>query len=256
MPDQVSTTRRTVVRGAAWSVPVVAVASAAPAFAASPCDTTYSYRLDWGVTPYTPPASLTVEPNRGVATVPATANGTPGALDVSVTFASTVQGTTTRFDQNLRVLSTTGIGGLVPSQQGLALRSTGSGGINNTQTVTVTFSRAVTGVSFSVVDLDRAANFNDRVSLNPAPTSYTRALTVGGVGAYAADPLANNNAGAFRYTGLNGTGLDDTSPDGVVTINYAGGASFTSFQIVYWSTQAPGPQGVLLSDFTFTARGC
>jgi hypothetical protein len=36
MADPVRSSRRTVVRGAAWSVPVVAVAATAPAFAASP----------------------------------------------------------------------------------------------------------------------------------------------------------------------------------------------------------------------------
>ncbi len=256
MSEQASPSRRTVVRGAAWSVPVIAVAAAAPAFAASPCDSTYSYRLDWGVTPYNPPGSLTASPNSGVATVPPPTGGTPGALGIPVTFTSTLQGTTTRYDQNLHVLATTGIGGLQPSQQGVAIRSATSGGLANTQTITITFGRAVSNLSFSVVDLDRAGTFDDRVSLNPLPTSYSRALTVGGVGAYAADPFLNNNAGAFRYTGLSGTGLDDTSPNGVVTVTYAGGASFTSFQLIYWSTQAPGPQGILLGDFTFTARGC
>ena len=37
MAEHVSPSRRSVVRGAAWSVPVVAVAATAPAFAASPC---------------------------------------------------------------------------------------------------------------------------------------------------------------------------------------------------------------------------
>ncbi|RYB92381.1 hypothetical protein EUA06_05335 [Nocardioides glacieisoli] len=252
------TTRRTVVRGVAWTLPVVAMAATAPAYAASPCDTTYSFRLDWGVTPYTPPANLTAEPNRGTATVTPTANGVPGALGISVTLESTLQGTTTRFDQNLNVLGTTGIGGLTPSQQGVAIRSTNVGGLANTQTIRVTFGRPVSNVSFSVVDLDRATNFWDRVSFNPLPTGFTRALgTVSGIGAYTADPLLiTANSGAFRYTGLNTTGLDDTSGAGVVTVNYAGGPSFTSFDLLYWSTSTPGPQGILLSDFTFNARGC
>lgn len=256
MSDLSSPSRRTIVRGAAWSVPVIAVATAAPAFAASPCDTSYSFRLDWGVTPYTPPASLTADPNRGVATVPPTANGTPGALDLSVTFASTLQNGTTRYDQNLNVLPTTGIGGLVPSQQGVAIRSSNTGAFNRTQTVSITFSRAVSNLSFSVVDIDRAGNFNDRVSFNPLPTSYTRAATVSGNGAYVTDPILSPNTGAFRYTGLDLDGFEDTSSAGVVTVNYAGGPSFTSFDLIYWSTQTSGPQGILLSDFTFTAKGC
>lgn len=34
--------RRTIVKGAAWSAPVVTIAAAAPSLAASPCDTTYT----------------------------------------------------------------------------------------------------------------------------------------------------------------------------------------------------------------------
>jgi hypothetical protein len=245
--------RRTVVRTAAWSVPVISVATAAPAFAASPCSDTYSYRLAWGTTSYAAPTSAA--PNRGVATVPASPGGGPGAQSITVTLQSTFQGTTTAYDGNLTVLPTTGIGGLVPSQQGVAIRSTTNGGFANTQTVAITFGRAVSNLSFSVVDLDRAANFNDRASFSPAPSSYTRAATVGGIGAYS-QTETSASTGAFRYTGSVSTGLDDTSPDGVVTVNYAGGTAFTTFQLIYWSTQTPGPQGILLSDFSFNAKGC
>lgn len=37
--------RRTLVAAGAWSVPVVAAATAAPAYAASPCEKTHSYKL-------------------------------------------------------------------------------------------------------------------------------------------------------------------------------------------------------------------
>jgi hypothetical protein len=252
-PHEARPSRRTVVRTAAWSVPVISVATAAPAFAASPCSDTYSYLLDWGVTPYVAPSATSV--NKGVATVPASAGGGPGAQSITVTLQSTFQGTATTYDGNLTVLATTGIGGLVPSQRGVAVRSTTNGGIANTQTVTITFGRAVSNLSFSVVDIDRAANFNDRVSFSPLPSSYTRAATVGGVGALSATETSAST-GAFRYTGSVNTGLDDTSPDGVVTINYAGGPAFTTFQLIYWSSLAPGPQGILLSDFSFNAKGC
>ena len=74
------TTRRTLVRGAAWSVPVVAVAATAPAFAASPCSDRYSYLLNWGATPYT-----RANARNGSATV-ASADSTA----VTVTFLSTL----------------------------------------------------------------------------------------------------------------------------------------------------------------------
>lgn len=43
--------RRTVVRGAAWVTPAVAVAAAAPAFAASPCTTTSCPDISFGAVP-------------------------------------------------------------------------------------------------------------------------------------------------------------------------------------------------------------
>ncbi|PUA81543.1 hypothetical protein C7S10_05545 [Nocardioides currus] len=238
---------------------MVAIATAAPAFAASPCSDTYSYRLDWGTTPYTPPANLTVNPNVATAIVPALPGGGPGASAVTVTLTSTLQGGVTRYDQNLNVLATTGIGGF-PGEQGVAIRSATTGlpsvggplGISRSQTITFGFSRAVRNLSFTVVDLDRDTNFWDRASFSPTPTSYVRVGTVQGNGNTGTELTADS--GGFRYTGL--TGIDDTSNAGNVTITYAGGSSFTSFQLVYWNAGTPGPQGILVSDLTFNALGC
>lgn len=248
-PDTPSTTRRSLVRGAAWSVPTISLVAAAPAFAASPCDP-QTYRIDWGTTPYTPPASLTANPNSGTAVVA----GSAGGQTMNVTFASTLGGTATRFDSNLTVLPTLNIGGLGANERGLAIRSTTTSTVNaNRQTITVTFARAVSALSFTIVDLDLAGNFWDRVSLSPQPTRYTRAPLVAGVGSLGAE--TTTETGAFRYTGPSG-GLDDTSGAGNVTVTYSGGASFRTFDLIYWNAGTPGPQGILLSDFTFTANGC
>jgi hypothetical protein len=245
----VATTRRTLMRGAAWSVPVVAVAAQAPAFAASPCDP-QTYKIDWGTTTYTPPSSLTASPNTGTATV----SGSAGGSSMSVTFASTLAGGATRYDGNLTVPTTTNIGGLGATERGLAVR-TGNTALTAlvNQTITITFGRAISNLSFYIVDLDRDANFWDRVTCTPVPTSSsTRASTVAGVGDAG---LEVAGSGPFRYTGGT-TGIDDTSNAGNVQLVYAGGSSFTSLQLNYWNAGTPGPQGILLSDFTFTARGC
>ncbi|RYB94650.1 hypothetical protein EUA93_10035 [Nocardioides oleivorans] len=244
------TSRRTLMRGAAWTVPVVAVAAQAPAFAASPCDP-QTYRIDWGVSAYTPPGSLTATPNVGTAV----ATGSAGGNGINVTFTSTVL-VSTRYDSNLTVLPTTGIGNLGAGEQGLAIRSNGSLGAYplSNQTITVAFGRAVSNLSFTVVDIDRDANFWDRVAFNPAPGAgnFTRAAQVDGAGNLNAETSGD---GPFRFTGPTGN-LVDTSGAGNVQVRYAGGASFTSFQILYWNTVLSGPQGILLSDFSFTARGC
>lgn len=48
MPLTPTPTRRTVVRGAAWATPAVALAATAPAFAASPCTTTACPNISFG----------------------------------------------------------------------------------------------------------------------------------------------------------------------------------------------------------------
>ena len=250
------------VRGAVWTVPAVSLAAAAPAFAASTCSERYNYRLDWGTTLYTPPVNLTNDPNVGTATVPASAGGTPGASSVTVTFTSTLQGTTTRYDSNLTVLGTTGIGGLGANERGVAVRSattgaaqTGGTTIANSQTITVRFSRPVASVNFTVVDLDADTSFWDRVSFSPLPTTFIRAAAVDGNGNTGGELLQPLNGG-FRYAPLIPGPIADTSGAGNVEINYSGGAAFTSFQLIYWNARATGPQGIVLSDFTFTALGC
>lgn len=69
----VSVTRRTVVRGAAWSVPVVAIAAQAPAFAASVC----------GQVPYTQPGWVFVSPASGAVRPNTGGNGlvTTGGIE-------------------------------------------------------------------------------------------------------------------------------------------------------------------------------
>ena len=45
---RLTTHRRTVVRGAAWTAPVIGASMAAPAFAASPCTTTACPDISFG----------------------------------------------------------------------------------------------------------------------------------------------------------------------------------------------------------------
>ena len=106
----VSTRRRTLVRGAAWSVPVVGVAVTAPSYAASPCDT-QAYRLDWGTSTYQKNALTNV----GTATV----NGSAGGGGLQVTLTSTAVGVVSRANDNLTVSTETNIGNLGAGERGL-----------------------------------------------------------------------------------------------------------------------------------------
>ena len=228
-------TRRSVARGAAWSVPLVAVSVAAPAFAVS-CAGPQPFRLNWGTTAYT----KNVLTNVGTATVPtADLSGTP----VVVTFTSTTSGTVFRDTDNLTVPALTNVGGLGAGERGMTLSHADpiSANRNNRQTVVISFSRAVTGLSFSMTDIDSSRNdWWDRVELTGTRTAALDA-NLEGTGVFN-DP--------WRYKTDN-TNVDNDSSGGNVKVTYAG--SVTSIQLDYWSTVASGNQRIFLTDFTFTS---
>lgn len=246
-PTRRRPSRRSVVRGAAWTAPVVAVAATAPAFAASPCETTYSYRLDWGTTPYT----KTGENGQAVVAAPAA-----GAGSINVGFTSTVSDANTvkRPATNLSVPTTTNIGGLGATERGLRIEHSSpvTAGRANRQTITITFGRPVTGLSFTMTDVDSsnsAANNQprngwwDQVELSGVRTAVL-ASGLTGSGTQAA-PWKMNNANVNAATDV---------ATGNVKVTYAGEVS--SIELVYWSDSSGGNQAIALSDFTFTAKGC
>ena len=55
------------------------MAAAAPAYAASPCSTTFPYRLDWGTTAYT---KLTADSATATITPSSGTGGTPVTIDL------------------------------------------------------------------------------------------------------------------------------------------------------------------------------
>ncbi len=226
--------RRALTAGAAWVTPVVVFGVAAPAFAASP-PCVGSFRLNWGATAYTKN-----NVNSGTATVGPTA-GT--ALPVVVSFASAVTGAVTRDAENLTVPATTNIGGLGFFERGLTLVHSDpiSAGRTNRQTVTIIFSRPVTGLAFTITDIDSSDDaWYDRIELSGVRTA-TPASHVDGTGVLN-DP--------WRYDD-DDTNVGNTSNRGNVGISYPGQVS--SITLEYWSTVRGGNQRIFLSDFTFTA---
>jgi hypothetical protein len=250
--------RRTVVRTAAWSVPVVAAATTAPAYAASPCSDTYSYALDWGNTArttYTPPATPT---GAGVKTGSAYAlppSGS-GAASLNVTFQSTVVGTVNRTANNL-VFAGTNVGGT--GGAGLQLThdniQTGRG---NRQELQITFDRAVTGLSFSIADIDSSSGaWYDQVELtgntgtgaaaftqSPAITTTSTSVVVWGDGS-ATSPWRPRNDNQNVGAGSNAGNKMVTFTTAVKTLS-----------LVYWNSSGTGNQIIALTDFTFSAKGC
>ena len=181
-------TRRSLARGAAWSVPVIAVAAAVPAFAASPCVTTFSYMLDWGnnaKTTYVAPIGTGATK---VGTASALAPTGSAAAPVGVTFTSTYvtnNSTDRRASDNLTVPSTTNIGGLGANVQGLlvAHASTSSSRDGFRQQVVIHFDRSVSDLTFVITDVDsRDGGWYDQIELTGTRTGTYNTRTLTGSG--------------------------------------------------------------------------
>lgn len=160
-----TTTRRTVLRGAAWTAPAVVVAGSAPALAASTdaCEPT-PVLVDWQSSNYT-----RHNDKRGTYTIPLS-DGTTMTLSISSVFSggmksgglanSGLDGTS---NDNLR-LTSFNIGGT--GQPGLALHqdNVGSGRLTDSQVVTFSFDRPVETLSFRVTDIDgNVKDFRDAI---------------------------------------------------------------------------------------------
>ncbi|PUA81542.1 hypothetical protein [Nocardioides currus] len=222
---QIRPTRRTLVRGAAWSVPVVSIAAAAPAFAASACNQT----LNW--------ASL----GNGAVFSSTTVAG--------ITITLSLSGATTA--ANNRTVSTTQTGGQTSN-----LRFYSTGTANSSQTATFTFTKGgqpfnVTNLSFSFLDIDSGgASWDDRVWVGTA--GFTRAIQnttyVTGTGV----DLAN----AFRGNGTNTSGqVQGGQTNGNVQVTWAAALNSVSFTYAQDGT-ANGSPFIGISNMSFTAAVC
>jgi hypothetical protein len=228
--------RRAVTAGAAWVTPLIVVGVAAPAFAASCVG---AFRLNWGTTAYSPVKPAT-GPHVGTATVTPT-SGT--AAPVVVTFSSTVNNTVTRDAANLTVPPDTNIGNLGAGERGLSISHASpiTAGTTNRQIVTIGFSRAVVGLSFTITDIDSSSgNWYDRVELTGVRTATPATHVIG----------AGTAASPWQYDD-NNTNVGITNGNGNVLVTYP--AAVTSIQLDYWSTVSNGNQRIFLGDFTFTA---
>jgi hypothetical protein len=243
-----TTSRRTIVRGAAWSVPVVAVAATAPAFAASPCTDGIFATMDWSVPRYyrqggqnrdrgygytrtnnSTATYLTQDPDGGGPQLPISVN-------ISVSY-----GSNTTADVDQLFLSDVNIGGT--GAPGLTFHQTPANVNNlsstlnnaNKSVITFAFSRPVTEMSFTMTDIDSASSdFRDAVGIAGATiSSFSIANTgqVGGVGTVA-NPfkVIPNNSAIDNTTGTGGN----------VNVTLT---NFSTFELHYWNGQPAGSGG-------------
>lgn len=248
-------TRRTLTRAAVWSVPVIATASAAPAFAASPCDKRIAQVLDWDGNRVTytrtnsTVAKAVLDPD-GVGPVPAL------TMDVVATYTGNMKpGYESAAEPNPNFRVATPVGGLGVSGLSLwqATSSPTPQGSADLGTYTFTFSRPVTNLVFTLTDIDsQSGDFWDVVRPSAGFVVDDQAATVGsdtsggGQRFYAASNSApvDNGFGAggnlrLRYAG----------PISTFSISYYNGASSFAFGV-------DQDQAIYISDLTFDYTPC
>lgn len=266
--------RRSVLAAGAWSVPVIATATAAPAFAASPCARTYDYTLDWG----TPGSQFARNATGTTASASATSAGI-GAQPLSVGFGSALIGAANGYvfdtTYNLSVPdgsagaggvapSVTNLGGLGAGERGLCLQHTSStaatvdasGTPDRGQKLTITFPRDVTDLSFWLVDIDGpTTGYWDRLRFNVAPTvaPANRDARISGNG-FGTSPFYYLPTGTNPSAPSNNNNIGENSTGARVKVSFAGPVS--SLKMEYWNSAGTGVQRVFLHDLAFKSKGC
>jgi len=224
--NQRAATRRTVVRGAAWTLPVVAAATTAPAYAASACaNRTALLPVTWSATSTTTSQTGTTTTGATVTVSAAytQAGAAPGSLGTNNLSAQTAASARDSF-------------AIVNNSPATLLGDPAT----NFQTVTFTFLQPVYGLTFSIDDIDRGTGYWDYVSVTATPTQtpsagYGNPTTITGAG---------TDGNAWRTTAT--TGGDNLASQSVA-VTYANGAvAITQVRLKFWSTTQTATSAVHL----------
>lgn len=265
--------RRSIVRGAAWSVPVVAVSTAAPAFAASPCDplTITSFPMTGGSIGAASNGTRTW--SRSLST--STGASTTSTIQLSATSSYTNsmaraadQGIYAHFGTTNNA-GNTGTPGLQMFQErGTASVATPSA---HAGTYTFTFSRPVTNLTFTLSDIDYYAyseqtwwggtnnfyQYDDRVAVSSSESTFTVQSRGGNI--VSSSIGSNDNPFRTNAAGQSAGNIDLDQGAGNVVLRAAG--PLTTFSVTYWNgfTNANTQsriQVTLLSAMSFTYAPC
>lgn len=222
--------RRTLAQGAAWAVPAIAVAGAAPAFASSTCQLS-SVTFPTTATTQT---SIVSTPTAGV-TATAT-NKITGSVTTGVGYNMTskaLQGTT-----------------------GVQLAQNPSA--NSYQELTFEFSQPVYNVSFTVFDIDWNSqnNYTDNVELakinGTTPGNFTSVPN-----SYVQGNGTTSNPWQPNKTVNKSGPLDETEPRTTVKVTLAAKTAVTSFTIRFSSPTKPvALQQIWVGGIQFTTTNC
>jgi hypothetical protein len=212
--------RRAVARGAAWSVPVVALAVAAPA-SASHSSTCLSGLLDWD-------SFKSGSTQTGLVLTPAGGTGVTLRVTTSGDNATVGNGQVTK----------TVTGGKSSVMRFLDVNNKR----NTSQTVTLTFTKSVTNVQFSLLDVDSSTgNYEDLVQI-VSPTAYTGTIH---------SNIKGNGTKATPYRAKNtNSPVDGTSDASNVDLAFAG--PLTSITFIYAQDGTVGGDPFIgISDISF-----
>lgn len=230
VPTGEGSTRRTIIAATAWTIPVVAVAAAAPLAAASTC--VENGVIDW-TNGFTRIDNVT---GNGVTTLPS------GKI---ITFR--VSGSTSRYvtpgDANLTTNSSLGLSwGNVTTQ---ASTTKDYSDFYRTR-LDITFDTAVDNLAFTVKDVDGGAGVAPNIGWREY-VDINNPTLVGTPGSRVNGPDANG-----RFSPTTDSGISESDPAG--WIQYAASGPVTTFalRLTTPGESTPSTHGIWLSNMTFT----
>lgn len=178
--------RRTLVKGAAWAVPVIAFAGPAPAYAASPC------------TPSTNFDGLTPSNNVQTSIVFYNSLNQPTGVTASIAYASNGQGG----DPTPGATGTVEATVTNPSWNYIEIEMLKQLNAGDWVTLTLTLSQPVTGLSFTIHDIDKVRNNQNQVA-------WEDFVEIGGT--FSGNPVAYTSVLGSNVTGA-GTAASPFQP--------------------------------------------
>lgn len=214
---RVRASRRAVIRAAAWSVPVIAVAAPAPVFAASNCV----------------PVTLAFDAYPVGTQVPNGTSQSLGQTSVQLNYSGPSAGTA----NNATIYATT--------SSSKELRFYDANTPSTSQTITFTFSRPVTNLTLSIIDIDQSTNYDDRIVVNTGGFSYTRGASVRGIGT-SGDPFRSST----------GTAVADGSAAATLALTWAAAVSFVSVTYQQGGGTTTGSPHIGIKSAAFTPTFC
>lgn len=201
-PTATGVSRRTLVKGAAWAVPVIALAAPVPAFAASRCSPSTNFD---GLAVGTSPTVISFYD----------VQGQPTGVTASLGWTSGGQGGDNTPGNTGQVLQTT----QAPQFKFIEIQMVSSLNQGDYVELTLTFNQAVSGLSFKIIDIDKSVGpgnvaWVDNVQIVTGGYTYALGSNIQGAGTQ-----------ANPFNAINWGDTPIVSGQGDVRITYPGSVS-------------------------------